>query len=139
MLKSINELASIVGADRATVQRRADQLGLVHKDGQKQAKLYDSRTLLQLVPLPSRLNDDGDDSGMTYQDAKTAQAKWDAKCKELTAKKLEGSLVDVSELMEAQNELFDMFSALVKKSALSDNEKEDILSAFSQAARAWAE
>lgn len=138
MLKSINELASIVGADRATVQRRADQLGLVHKDGQKQAKLYDSRTLLQLVPLPSRSSSIDSDSA-TLEEARIRQTVADARCKELTAQKLEGSLADVAELMEAQNTIIDTLSAIVKKSALSDNEKEDILSAFSQAARTWAE
>jgi hypothetical protein len=138
MLKSINELASIVGADRATVQRRADQLGLIHKDGQKQAKLYDSRTLLQLVPLPSRSSSIDSDSA-TLEEARIRQTVADARCKELTAQKLEGSLADVAELMEAQNTIIDTLSAIVKKSALSDNEKEDILSAFSQAARTWAE
>jgi hypothetical protein len=138
MLKSINELASIVGADRATVQRRADQLGLAHKDGQKQAKLYDSRTLLQLVPLPSRSSSIDSDSA-TLEEARIRQTVADARCKELTAQKLEGSLADVAELMEAQNTIIDTLSAIVKKSALSDNEKEDILSAFSQAARTWAE
>ena len=138
MLKSVNELASIVGADRATVQRRADQLGLVHQDGQKQAKLYDSRTLLQLVPLPSRSSSIDSDSS-TLEEARIRQTVADARCKELTAQKLEGSLADVAELMEAQNTIIDTLAAIVKKSALSDNEKEDILSAFSQAARAWAE
>jgi hypothetical protein len=138
MLKSINELAGIVGADRATVQRRADQLGLVHQDGQKQAKLYDSRTLLQLVPLPSRSSSIDSDSS-TLEEARIRQTVADARCKELTAQKLEGSLADVAELMEAQNTIIDTLAAIVKKSALSDNEKEDILSAFSQAARTWAE
>jgi hypothetical protein len=73
------------------------------------------------------------------EEARIRQTVADARCKELTAQKLEGSLADVAELMEAQNTIIDTLSAIVKKSALSDNEKEDILSAFSQAARAWAE
>lgn len=133
MLQSVNQLASLVGADRATVIRRADQLGLLPRDGEKGAKLYDSRSLLQLVPLPSR----GTEGAATKEEAQIRQITADAKLKELQSAKLEGVLADVSELLAAQNEIFDQLAAIVKKSSLADAEKEDILSAMAQAVRFW--
>jgi hypothetical protein len=138
MNKSINEMHLFTGFDRGTIQRRADALGLIHEDGPKHSKLYDVKDLLQLVPAPTR-HGSTDDGSSTLEEARIRQTVADARCKELTAQKLEGSLADVAELMEAQNTIIDTLSAIVKKSALSDNEKEDILSAFSQAARTWAE
>jgi len=137
MLESVNKLASLVGADRATVQRRADQLGLKAKSGEKNAKLYDSRALLQMVPLPSRVEDSGE--GSTLEEARIRQTLADARVKELTAKKLEGHLADVTEVLELQNAIFDDISARIKKSNLTDSEKEDLLDSLSAAARDWGE
>ena len=137
MLESVNKIASIVGADRATVQRRADQLGLIPQDGPKQAKLYDCRTLLQLVPSPVAVRDTGE--MMTLEEARIRQTTADARVKELQAEKLEGTMADVSELLELQNAMFDDLAARIKKSKLSDEEKEDLLDAISGDVRKWAE
>lgn len=134
MLKSVNELASIVGADRATVIRRADQLGLVPEDGPKSAKLYETRVILQLVPIPTR-NSSADSS--TLEEARIKQTLADARVKELTAQKLEGTLADVEELLLAQNEIFADVAALIKRSGIAQNEKEEIFEKIAEAARAW--
>jgi hypothetical protein len=134
MLKSVNELASLIGADRATVIRRADQLNLVPDDGPKGAKLYETRQLLQLVPIPTR-NSSADSS--TLEEARIKQTLADARVKELTAQKLEGTLADVEELLMAQNEIMDDVAALIKRSSMAQNEKEEILEKITEAARAW--
>ena len=134
MLKSLNEIASIIGADRATVIRRADQLGLETVPGKGQAKLVETRLLLQLVPIPTR-NSTGDSS--TLEEARIKQTLADARVKELTAQKLEGTLADVEEVLAAQNEIMDDVAAMIKASGLTQNEKEEILGRIADAARAW--
>ena len=135
MLKSINELASLVGADRLTVKRRADQLGLQCQEGGRGAMLYDSRALLQLVPPPSRIASDGD--AVTLEEARIRQTLADAKVKELAAAKAEGLLADVEELLEAQNGIFDLVIGAIKASSLTDDEKEDMLGMIAKRAEFW--
>ena len=48
-------------------------------------------------------------------------------------------MADVSELLELQNAMFDDLAARIKKSKLSDEEKEDLLDAISGDVRKWAE
>lgn len=137
MLKSVKEISAIVGSNRETVQKRCDQLGLIPVDGPKSAKLYDTRALITLVPLPSRGGGASDVDGSTLEEARIRQTLADAEVKELTAKKLRGDLADVSELLASQNDIFDQLAAIVKKSNLADTEKEDILSAMAKAVRFW--
>lgn len=131
---SINQFATLVRADRATVQRRADQLGLQATPGPKHAKLYNSYDLLQLVPIPTRAGA-ASEGAVSLEEARIRQTNADAEVKELTAKKLRGELADVSEVMAAQNDLFDQIGAIIKKSALPDADKEDILAAISEVPR----
>lgn len=135
MLKSIKEISAIAGTNRETVEKRANQLGLIHKDGDKGAKLYDTRAILQLVPCPSR----GSEGAETKEEAQIRQILADAKLKELQSQKLEGDLAPVSEILTLQNSIFDSIAAIIKKSALSDDDKADILENISIAARNWAE
>lgn len=139
MLESVNKIASIVGADRATVQRRADQFGLVAKSGEKQAKLYDTRKLVQLIPAPTRLNAVNESGDSTLEEARIRQTVADAKLKELAIEKEEGRLADVREVMEKQNALFDRISAQIKNFNIPDSEKEDLLGMIVKAAEEWAE
>ena len=136
MLKSVNEMASLAGADRATVQRRADQIGLVAESGPKGAKLYDSRALLQIIPPPKASTGGG--VLPSLEQARTENTIADTKLKELQAAKLEGVLADVEELLELQGGLFEDISAQIKKSNLPNEEKEDILAAILAAAKSWA-
>ena len=134
MLKSIKEISAIAGTNRETVEKRANQLGLIHKDGEKGAKLYDTRAILQLVPCPSR----GSEGAETKEEAQIRQILADAKLKELQSQKLEGDLAPVSEILTLQNSIFDSIAAIIKKSALSDDDKADILENISIAARNWS-
>ena len=134
MLKSLNEIASIIGADRATVIRRVDQLGIEVTPGKGQAKMVETRLLLQLVPIPTR-NSTGDSS--TLEEARIRQTVADARVKELTAQKLEGTLADVEEVLAAQNEIMSDVAGMIKASGLTQNEKEEILGRIADAARAW--
>ena len=131
---SVNQLATLVRADRATVQRRADQLGLEVTPGPKHAKLYNSWELLQLVPIPTKASA-GIEGASTLEEARIRQTLADAEVKELTAKKLRGELADVSEVMAAQNDLFDQIAAIIKKSEIKETDKEDILSVISEVPR----
>lgn len=135
MLKSIKELSAIAGTNRETVEKRANQLGLIPKDGEKGAKLYDTRAILQLVPCPTR----GSEGAETKEEAQIRQILADAKVKELTAQKLEGDLAPVSEIMALQNSIFDSITAIVKKSNLPEDDKADILENIARAAREWSE
>lgn len=135
MLKSIKEISAIAGTNRETVEKRANQLGLIHKDGEKGAKLYDTRAILQLVPCPSR----GSEGAETKEEAQIRQILADAKLKELQSQKLEGDLAPVSEILTLQNAIFDSIAAIIKKSALSDDDKADILDNISIAARNWSQ
>lgn len=137
MLESVNKIASFVGADRRTVQLRADQMGLVAQEGEKGAKLYDSRILSQLVPAPMAAS--GSDGVLpTLEQARTENTVADTKLKNLQAAKLEGVLADVTEVIQHQQSLFEDIAATIKKSGMGDNEKEDLLNAISEAAGAWA-
>lgn len=136
MLKSVKELSAIAGTNRETVQKRADQLGLLAQDGPKGAKLYDSRMLVQLIPSPTRASK-ADAEGATLEEARIRSELAKAEKTELEIEKMKGSLTDVTEFMEVTNELIDRLSSLVKKSHLSENEKEDALSLMSEAIRSW--
>jgi hypothetical protein len=135
-LLSIKQLAELVGTNRETVSKHATGIGLVPADGEKGAKLYDSRKLLRLVALPSRESIGG---GESLEEAKIRQTLADAEVKELTAKKLKGQLASVTDLLEAQNAILDKIAAIIKKSSMSDDDKEDALSAMSEAGRFWEE
>lgn len=135
MLKSIREISSIAGTNRETVEKRANQLGLLPKDGEKGAKLYDTRAILQLVPCPTR----GSEGAETKEEAQIRQILADAKLKELQSQKLEGDLAPVSEILTLQNSIFDSIAAIIKKSSLPEDDKADILENISSAARNWAE
>lgn len=135
MLKSIKEISAIAGTNRETVEKRANQLGLIPKDGEKGAKLYDTRAILQLVPCPTR----GSEGAETKEEAQIRQILADAKLKELQSQKLEGDLAPVSEILTLQNSIFDSIAAIIKKSSLPEDDKADILENISSAARNWAE
>jgi hypothetical protein len=135
-LLSFNEIATLVGADRMTITRRVEQLNLPIEDGPRQAKLVDTRKLLQLVPPPTKSRTDGEEA--TFEEARIRETLAKAKKTELEIEKLEGRFVDVTEIMEAQNALFDVIGARIKKSGLSDDEKEDMLDAMTAATRQWA-
>lgn len=135
-LKSFNEIATLVGADRMTVTRRVDQLSIPIEDGPRQSKLIDTRKILQLVPPPSKsIQGEG---ASTFEEARIRETLAKAKKTELEIEKLEGRFADITELMEAQNTLFDSISGIIKKSELSDDKKEDILDAMTTATRQWA-
>ena len=135
MLESVNKIASLVGANHGTVQKRADQLGLKAKSGERGANLYDTRALVQLVPSPSSVTD-----GIlpSLEQARTENTVADTKLKNLQAAKLEGVLADVTEIVEEQQALFEDMAAIIKKSNLGDTEKEDILNSIVEATRRWA-
>ena len=135
MKLSVNEIATMLGVDRATVLRRAEALGIEFEHGPHRAKLFQTREIMQLVPVPLRSSTAHDDA--TLEEAKIRQTMADAEVKELTAQKLKGNLADVGEVMEAQNDILDQVLAIIKKSAMSDNDKEDCLSSISKAARIW--
>jgi hypothetical protein len=135
-LKSFNEIATLVGADRMTVTRRVDQLSIPIEDGPRQSKLIDTRKILQLVPPPSKsIQGEG---ASTFEEARIRETLAKAKKTELEIEKLEGRFADITELMESQNTLFDSISGIIKKSELSDDKKEDILDAMTAATRQWA-
>ena len=135
-LESTNEIASLVGADRATVVRRADQLGMIPVDGPKGAKLYETREILMLVPIPSR-STSTDSGGATLEEARIRQTEADARLKELQAQRLEGTLASIDELLEWQNQLHDLIATRIKESSMTEQEKEDVMSSISAAAREW--
>lgn len=135
-LESTNEIASLVGADRATVVRRADQLGMIPADGPKGAKLYETREILMLVPIPSR-STSAESGGATLEEARIRQTEADARLKELQAQRLEGTLASIDELLEWQNQLHDLIATRIKESSMTEQEKEDVMSSISAAAREW--
>lgn len=135
-LKSFNEIATLVGADRMTITRRVEQLSIPIEDGPRQSKLIDTRKILQLVPPPSKsIQGEG---ASTFEEARIRETLAKAKKTELEIEKLEGRFADITELMESQNTLFDSISGIIKKSELSDDKKEDILDAMTAATRQWA-
>jgi hypothetical protein len=140
MLKSINEIAKLVRNDRATVVRRAEELRLMPIDGDgigdNKAKLYETHDLLQLVPLPSR---SGGGEADTLNEARIRSENAKAEKTELEVEKMKGNLADVSELLAAQNEIFDNIAAIIKKSSMPESDKEDCLSEIGKAARLWVE
>jgi hypothetical protein len=144
MLKSVKEISAIAGTNRETVQKRADQLGLIPQPGEMNAKLYDTRALLRLVPSPSRYGEEGDGGDpmlamLSAEDARKRRDLADAKLKEVELEKRLGNLADISELMAAQNALFDNLVAIIKKSPMTEADKEDCLSSLAGAARQWAD
>jgi uncharacterized protein YlxW (UPF0749 family) len=141
MLKSINEIAKLVRNDRATVARRAEELRLIPEDGKgigdNKAKLYDTHQLLQLVPLPSRSSKSESSNADTLEDARIRSENAKAEKTELEVEKMKGNLADVGEVLSAQNEIFDNIAAIIKKSTMSDADKEDCLGEIGKAARIW--
>lgn len=135
-LKSINEIATIVGADRATIIRRAEQLSIPVEDGPKNAKLIDTRKILQIVPPPTKMATEDEEA--TYEQARIRETQAKAKKTEIEIEKLLGRFVDVEELLEAQNALFDIIGTGIKKSELSDEKKEDFLELLTTHIRQWA-
>jgi hypothetical protein len=137
MNRSLNEIAELIGGCWKTVRKRAENLGLPYEDGPKGAKLYDTRKLLRLVE--ERQRNESITGGESLEEAKIRQTLADAEVKELTAKKLKGQLASVTDLLEAQNAILDKIAAIIKKSSMSDDDKEDALSAMSEAGRFWEE
>ena len=123
MLKSIQEIAAIAGTNRETVGKRIAQFGLLEQEGPKGAKLFDTRALIQLKPPPSR-----GEGASTLEEARIRSEIAKAENYELDALRKRGELASVDELLAAQNMILDEISALVKKSSMSDVEKEDCLS-----------
>jgi len=100
--------------------------------GEKKATLYEARKAVHAL-VSVKLSRDRS----TLDEARIRQTLADARCKELAAEKLEGSLVAVEEVLESQNAIFASIVAIVKKSLMSDNDKEDCLSEIAKAARMW--
>lgn len=140
MRMSINEIAKIVRNDRATVVRRAEELGLIPEDGKgigaNKAKLYETHDLITLRPLPSRAAI-GDGGAVTLDEARIRSENAKAEKTELEVEKMKSNLADVSEVLFAQNEIFDNIAAIIKKSSMPDADKEDCLSEIGKAARIW--
>jgi len=144
MLKSIKEISALAGTNRETVQKRADQLGLVAQSGEKGAKLYDTRALLRLVPSPSRYGEEGGGGNpmaamMSAEEARRDRDYWQARIYEADYDKKMGNLAPVDELLKFQNSLFDDLAANIKQFKVSDAEKENCLSVLAGAARQWAD
>ena len=135
-LKSFNEIATLVGADRMTVTRRVDQLSIPIEDGPRQSKLIDTRKILQLVPPPSKAVQG--EGASTFEEARIRETLAKAEKTELEIEKLKGRFADITELMEALNTLLDFYSGLIKKSELSDDKKEDMFDAMITLTRQWA-
>lgn len=134
MLKSIKELSAIAGTNRETVEKRANQLGLIAKDGERGAKLYDSRAILQLRPCPTR----GSEGAETKEEAQIRQILADARVKELQAQRLEGDLAPVTEILKLQNPFFDEIAAIVKNDPeMSENGKADLLDRIAKVPSLW--
>jgi len=135
MLLPIQQIAAIAGTNRETVGKRAAQLNLQPIDGEKGAKLYDTRALLRLIPPPSR-----SEGAVTLEEARIRSENAKARLSELQIAEKEGLLADVAELLSRQNILFDELSSIVKKSTMTEAEKEDALSILSSAPRAcWGD
>ncbi len=130
MLKSIREIAAMVGTNRETVGKRIAQLGLVEKDGEKGAKLYDTRALLRLIPPTAAT-----EGAASLEEARIRSENAKAEKTELEIAKMKQELASVDELMASQNAVFDEIATIVKKSGMSDADKEDVLSAISAVPR----
>lgn len=141
MRMSINEIAKIVRNDRATVARRAEELRLKPEDSPgsapNKAKLYETHDLLQLRPLPNKANDSSG-AGATLEEARIRSELAKAEKTELEVEKIKGNSADVCEIMQAQNEIFDFIAGVIKRSALTDTEREEIQSEISvKVGRIW--
>jgi hypothetical protein len=105
-------------------------------DGPKGAKLYETREILMLVPIPSR-STSAEQGGATLEEARIRQTEADARLKELQAQRLEGTLASIDDLLEWQNQLHDLIATRIKESSMTEQEKEDVMSSISAAAREW--
>jgi hypothetical protein len=97
-------------------------------EGPKSARLVESKEILALRDESNR---------GSLEQARTEDALASARLKRLQAEKLEGNLADVGEILEWQNDIFDRVIATVKKSSMTDAEKEDCLSQIAESARCW--
>lgn len=129
---NVTELSQATRTDKGDVLRTLADAGLEPIKGNRTEQLYPTlKAVRALVDAKMTRNRSG------LEDARTEDALASARLKRLQAEKLEGNLADVATILEWQNDIFDRVIAIVKKSTMSDHEKEDALGAISEAAREW--
>ena len=117
------EIHNFTGYSRDAIRTRFIRFGL--------DKRADPREVLVLKPL-----DETDKSG-TLEEARMRQAEADAHLKELQAEKLQAVLAPVEEVRAEITTLLDQLSAVIRKSPLDEEDKQDCLVAMSDIAKKW--
>lgn len=129
---SLTDLAYATQVDKADATRILAEAGITSEPGPSRANLYPTLAAVRaLVSAKFSRNRSG------LEEARTEDALASARLKRLQAEKLEGNLADVGEILEWQNDIFDRVIATVKKSTMTDAEKEDCLSQIAESARQW--
>ena len=122
-VKNQLEMHRWTGYSRDAIRKRFDLFGL--------GKKADPREVFMLKPLEEKSN-----SG-TLEEARMRQAEADAHLKELQAEKLQAVLAPVEEVRAEITTLLDQLSAVIRKSPLDEEDKQDCLVAMSDIAKKW--
>lgn len=121
---SIAEIAKLAGANRETVRKRKDQLGLKAGKGSTPNKqLFESRDLLMLIPDP------GDDNSgrkieVSLTEARTREALAKAEKTELENETSRGERIPREDVEDVAEEVFAMIRERIDGSSLLPDEKE---------------
>lgn len=111
------------GFSRDAIRKRFDLFGL--------GKTADPREVFALKTL-----EENKDSG-SLEEARKRQAEADAHLKELQAQKLQSILAPVDDLRAELSTLFDSISAVIRKSNLDEDDKQDVLTQMSDIVKEW--
>lgn len=129
---SLRVLCKLSSTDAGDAKVELDQAGIKSKPGPKGADLYPLLPAMRLLV--------GRKSAVkTVQESIIERNTEAARKDRLTCDKLESILADTSELMAAENELFEMIAATIRTSELSEARKEDIFSAMRAVGRKFGE
>lgn len=121
---SIAEIAKLAGANRETVRKRKDQLGLKAGRGSTPNKqLFESRDLLMLIPDPGDDNS-GRKIDVSLTEARTREALAKAEKLEIEIEASRGERVPIDDVMDVHEELMAMIRERIDGSNLTPEEKE---------------
>jgi tRNA splicing endonuclease len=125
-MPSINAIVEFTGFDRGGISRRVKRFELETP--------ISCKDIFDLKPLDQKHK-----NKLSLEEARTDLAVEDTRLKRLQAEKIEGQLADVDQLMEAENQLLEGISSIIKSSQLEQDKKDDIYTQIRDHGRKWKE
>jgi len=125
-MPTINGIVEFTGFDRGGISRRVKRFELETP--------ISCKDIFDLKPLDQKHS-----HKLSLEEARTDLAVEDTRLKRLQAEKIEGQLADVDQLMEAENQLLEGISSIIKSSQIEQDKKDDIYTQIRDHGRKWKE